>query len=88
MKNSADENGWDRTPYELWYGHQPDLGHLRAWGCQVLYHNSMVESKLDSHVAEGTFMLYGKSDKQYYVMPQGCNRINDLKLVTNLEFCE
>ena len=33
VKNSADENGWDRTPYKLWHGHQPDLGHLRAWGC-------------------------------------------------------
>ena len=33
VKNSADENGQDRTSYELWHGHQPDLGHLRAWGC-------------------------------------------------------
>ena len=33
-------------------------------------------------------MLYGKSNKQYYVMPQGCNKINDLKLVTNPEFRE
>ena len=47
-----------------------------------------MESKLDSRVAEGMFMLYGKSDKQYYVMPRGCNRINDLKLVMNPEFCE
>ena len=47
-----------------------------------------MESKLDSRVAEGTFMLYGKSDKQYYVMPQGCNKITDLKLVTSPEFRE
>lgn len=88
IKNSADENRWERTAYKLWTGHQPDLSHLRAWGCQVLYHDSMVESKLDSCVAEGMFMLYGKSDRQYYVMLQGCNRINDLKLVTSPEFCE
>ena len=69
LKDSADENGQDRTPCELWHGHQPDLSHLRAWGCQVLYHNSTVDSKLDSRVAEGMFMLYGKSNKQYYVMP-------------------
>ena len=48
----------------------------------------MVESKLDSCVAEGMFMLYGKSDKQYYVMPWGCNKIINLKLVTSPEFCE
>ena len=47
-----------------------------------------MESKLDSRVAEGTFMLYGKSDKQYYVMPRGCNRITNLKLVMNPEFRE
>ena len=88
MKNSVDENGWDRMLYELWHSHQPDLSYLRAWGCWVLYHDSMVESKLDSYVAKGMFMLYGESNKQYYVMPQGCNRINDLKLVMNPEFCE
>lgn len=47
-----------------------------------------MESKLDSCVAKETFILYEKSDKQYYVMPQGYNRINDLKLVMNPEFCE
>ena len=86
--DSADENGRDRTPYELWHGHQPDLSHLRAWGCRVLYHDSTVESKLDSHVAKRMFMLYRKSNKQYYVMPRGSNRISDLKLVTNLKFRE
>ena len=47
-----------------------------------------MKSKLDSHVAERMFMLYRKSDKQYYVMSQESNRISDLKLVTNPEFCE
>lgn len=25
----------EKTPYELWHGHRPDLAHLRAWGCRV-----------------------------------------------------
>lgn len=73
-----------KTPYELWYGHKPDLAHLRVWGCRVLYHHKP-ESKLESRVMEGTFLLYGKSDKQYCVLPRGGS---ELKLVTNPEFRE
>jgi transposase InsO family protein len=85
LRDSAeDEDGEDRTPYELWHGHKPDLTHLRAWGCRVLFH-TQADSKLDSRVAEGTFMMYGKSDKQYFVLPRGGQ---ELRLVTNAEFRE
>ena len=85
LRDSAeDEDGEDRTPYELWHGHKPDLTHLRAWGCRVLFH-TQADSKLDSRVAEGTFMMYGKSDKQYMVLPRGGQ---ELRLVTNPEFRE
>ncbi|EYE90608.1 uncharacterized protein EURHEDRAFT_510308 [Aspergillus ruber CBS 135680] len=85
LRDSAeDEDGEDRTPYELWHGHKPDLTHLRAWGCRVLFH-TQADSKLDSRVAEGTFMMYGKSDKQYFVLPRGGQ---ELRLVTNPEFRE
>lgn len=48
LKDSAEEEGGeDRTPYELWHGHKPDLTHLRAWGCRVLYH-TQADSKLES----------------------------------------
>jgi hypothetical protein len=84
VSNSMDEEGGDQTPYELWHGHQPDLSHLRAWGCRVLYHHKP-DSKLESRVMEGTFLMYGKSDKQYLVLPKGGS---ELKLVTNPEFRE
>ena len=85
VKDSEDENGRKKTPYELWNQHQPDLSNLRAWGCRVIYHEKNPDSKLDSRVAEGTFMLYGKSNKQYYVLPHGGS---ELRLVTNPEFQE
>lgn len=84
VKGSDDEDGEEKTPYELWCGYQPDLTHLRAWGCRVLYHHKQ-DSKLDSRVMEGTFLLYGKSDKQYLVLPKGGS---ELKLVTNPRFRE
>src|SRR5699024_9847815 len=70
LKESADEEVRDRTSYELWHGHKPDLTHLRAWGCRVLYYNKP-DNKLESRVTEGTFLLYGKSDKQFLVPPKG-----------------
>ena len=74
----------NKTPFELWYGHKPDLAHLRVWGCRVLYHHKS-DDKLESRVMAGTFLLYGKSDKQYYVLPNGAS---DIRLVTNPTFRE
>ena len=74
----------EKTPYELWHGYRPDLTHLRAWGCRVLFYHKP-ESKLESRAMEGTFLMYGKSNKQYLVLPRGSS---DLKLVTNPEFRE
>ena len=69
IKGSEDEDRRRKTPHELWTGYPLDLSNLRAWGCQVLYHDNSPDSKLDSQVAEGMFLMYGKSDKQYYVLP-------------------
>ena len=78
------EDGAEKTPHEMWYGHPPDLTHMRKWGCRVLYY-SKPEGKLESRVMEATFMLYGKSDRQYYVLSRGSE---NLQLVTNPEFRE
>ena len=85
IHDSADEDGCEKTPYELWFSYKPDLSYLRAWSCCMLYHDSTVESKLDSCISEDTFVMYGKSDKQYYVLPWGKM---ELKLITNPEFHE
>lgn len=78
------EDGEKKTPHELWHGHPPDLTHLRKWGSRVLYY-SKPESKLESRVMEATFVMYGKSTRQYYVIPRGTNT---LRLTTNPEFRE
>lgn len=49
----------------------------------MLYHDNTVISKLDGRVAEGMFILYGKSDKQYLILQKGTQ---DMKLVTNPKF--
>jgi len=66
------------------YGHKPGLAHMRDWGCRVLYHHKS-DDKLESRVMEGTFLLYGKSDKQYHLLPKGAS---DTRLITNPNFRE
>ena len=66
--DSADKNKHKKTLYKLWFGYKPDLSHLRAWSYYILYYNSIIESKLDSCVLEDIFIMYGKSDKQYYIL--------------------
>ncbi|ODM15243.1 hypothetical protein SI65_09184 [Aspergillus cristatus] len=84
VKHDGQKKEDEKTPYELWHGYKPDLAHLRAWGCRVLFYHKP-ESKLESRAMEGTFLMYGKSHKQYFVLPRGGS---ELKLVTNPEFRE
>lgn len=78
------DDGEKKSPHEMWHGHPPDLSHLRKWGCRVMYY-SKPESKLESRVMDATFVMYGKSTRQYYVIPRGGN---SLRLVTSPEFRE
>ena len=55
--SATEEGDYNKTPYELWFGHATSLTHLRTWGCRVLYHHR-ADSKLDSRVHEGTFLVY------------------------------
>lgn len=55
------------SPYELWTGRQPTLGHLRVFGCpaSILIENS--NKKLNSRVIRGIFIGYSKKSKAYII---------------------
>jgi hypothetical protein len=44
------------TPYEVWLGQKPDVGHLRVWGCLA-----DKRSKLDSHMEKCIFTVGNKT---------------------------
>lgn len=76
-----DSNG--KTPFELWHGHKPNLECLRTWRSKVLYYKKD-NDKLESRAVEGTFVGYGKLNRQYYIVTTA----GELKLVTSPVFFE
>lgn len=46
----------NKTPYELWFGHELDLSNLKVFGCKshVLIHKKL-RHKLDTHLVECIF---------------------------------
>jgi len=48
-----------KTPFELWIGRKPSLGHLLIWGCQseIRIYNPQ-EKKLDARTISGYFIGY------------------------------
>ena len=50
------------TPYTLWYGHKPHIGHVRVFG-SIAYSHIPKEKrkKLDSHARKCIFMGYGEA---------------------------
>ena len=65
-KISAATDG--RTPYELFYGYQPSLHHLRVWGCDcyVIPPNTRL-AKFDPRSALHIFVGYSDQSKAYRV---------------------
>jgi transposase InsO family protein len=56
------------TPYEQWYGHKPDLSHLRIYGSTAYTHvPSQLRKKLDPTSRRVIFVGYGKSTKLFRV---------------------
>ena len=56
----------EMTPFEAWYGHKPDVSHLRVFGCLVYAHIEKDErSKLDSKARKCILLGYGTETKGY-----------------------
>src|SRR5436190_5286002 len=54
------------TPYELWTGSKPTLGHLRPWGYVAYLHfTSHPHGKLGPRAKKCTFLRYPKGSKGY-----------------------
>ena len=49
----------DATPFEVWYGKKPDIGHLRVWGCVAYVHiQKDKRPSLGSHMDKCIFIGY------------------------------
>ncbi|WVZ63541.1 hypothetical protein U9M48_013165, partial [Paspalum notatum var. saurae] len=57
-----------KTSYELWFGRQPSVKHLRAFGCRcfVLKKAGYLD-KFESHCLDGIFLGYASSSRAFRV---------------------
>ena len=67
----------NKTPFELWYGYQPNLSYLKVFGCKAhVFIPKEQRRKLDSHSFEAIFLGYSEEVKAYRLM-----NINTRKLI-------
>lgn len=66
LQNRLPSRSVPRTPYELWWGKKPDLGHLRVFGSQAYVHvPDTKRKKMDSKATKLTFIGYAIEQKGY-----------------------
>lgn len=66
IKNIVPSKSVLKTPFEIWAGRKPNLGHLRDWGfpIEVKIYNSF-ETKLDPKTSRWFFIGYLDQSKGY-----------------------
>src|SRR5436190_19307969 len=66
LLNRVPSESVELTPYELWTGSKPTLGHLRPWGCAAYVHfTSHPHVKLGPRAKKCIFLQYPKGSKGY-----------------------
>jgi hypothetical protein len=79
LRNRSPVTGKDKTPWELFFGNQPDVSNLRTFGAQAFVHVPKEKrTKLDFKSEEGIMVGYGyPSTKGYRIlMPDGSIRVS------------
>ena len=81
-----------KTPYELLFGHKPDISHLRAYGCLAYAYNFDVNrKKLDVKAIKGALVGYDSRSASYLIyvperrtiLRSGHVRFNETALLYN-----
>jgi hypothetical protein len=66
----------NKTPYELWFGHELEFSNLKVFGCKshVLIYKKLTH-KLDTHLVKCIFLGYNDGSKAYLLMKNKNKRI-------------
>jgi len=65
-----------KTPYEQWFGHKPDLTHLRVFGSVAYYQVKPIQSdKFAPRGIRGRFVGYDSNSTIYLIWKEGTNAI-------------
>ena len=64
------------TPFEKWYGHKPNISHLKVFGCAAYSHVPNTERrKLDEKAQRMCFIGYSKNPKGYRLIDMNTDKI-------------
>lgn len=66
--NLAPTKKVNKTPYEIWHGHKPNLSYLKVWGCDA-YITSDSDDKLDPRGEKVVFVGYYNQSGYYFYHP-------------------
>jgi transposase InsO family protein len=64
-----------KTPYEVWYGRKPSVGHLRVFGCPAYGLKPKQSRKLDAKSKKYVFVGYCTNSKAYRLFDVKTNQI-------------
>ena len=68
VQNRAISSTAKVTPFERWYGREPDVSHLRTFGSLAFAHvPDEKRKKLDPKATEGIMVGYGDSSRVYKI---------------------
>ena len=67
--------GKNATPFELWYGHSPNVKNFKVFGCKFYILKDSKNGKFDAKSDEGIFLGYSTKSKAYKCLNTNTNKI-------------
>ena len=75
-RTTTSANEEQLTPFEKWYGHKPNISHLRVFGCAAYSHVPNTERrKLDKKAQRMCFIGYSKNRKGYRLIDLSTDKV-------------
>ena len=84
MLNRTPTKAAEKTPYEIWTGHKPNMSFLRIWGCKS-HVKKLISDKLAPKIDKCLFVGYPKEIKGYYFYNPNENKVFVARKVVFLE---
>ena len=69
------KKGTNATPFELWYGHSPNVKHFKLFGCKLYILKELSNGKFDTKSDEGIFLGYFNRCKVYKCLNANTNKV-------------
>ena len=80
------KKGTHATPFELWYGHSPNVKHFKVFGCKCYVLKESRNGNFDAKSDEGIFPGYSTRSKAYKCLNVNPNKLIVIDLANLLSF--